>query len=500
VAWKSTLNCGALQPLSRSGGLICYRVAVCNRQLPSGIMVHQTIVRDAAAYVAAVALLCVPALWNGFPLVFDDVGGYVERWPTGTLGLGRSTVYGLLLWITRSAAFLPVIMLQALVTTFVVDRAIKVFAGPGRPRWLLPSVIAAMAATSGVALFVSKVIPDAWTAPGVLALHLLAWHAESLTKFERVVMAAIVAFAGASHMATFAVLAGLSVLYAIAWLARRRLDLAPAGIGFAVAAAWSGLLLLLAGNVIVTGRLAIMPGGEIFLLGRMVEDGMAGEILSEECPRPDWQLCIYRDALPSYAEAFIFDADSPLQKIGGAHDPRARNEIASIIARSLVRHPLAHAERAVKLTAKQFVDLGTGDAMEPLMSAHTRWILARYAPSLVPRFDTAHQQTDTMDLSGWSDWVVVPISIIASFALPVLALLSWRHGRRREAMLPALLFLALLGNAAICGVVSNPNARYQARLVWLAELAVGLVGYPRLRRPSQIPITPNPWRPLPDEP
>ena len=139
-------------------------------------MVHQTIVRDAAAYVVAVVLLCLPAFWNGFPLMFDDVGGYLERWPTGTLGLGRSTVYGLLLWSTRSAAFIPVIVLQALVTTFVVDRAIRVFVGPGRPRWLLPSVIAAIATTSGVALFVSKVIPDAWAAPGVLALD-LAWHA-----------------------------------------------------------------------------------------------------------------------------------------------------------------------------------------------------------------------------------------------------------------------------------------------------------------------------------
>ena len=46
--------------------------------------------------------------------------------------------------------------------------------------------------------------------------------------------------------------------------------------------------------------------------------------------------------------------------------------------------------------------------------------------------------------------------------------------RRREAMLPALLFLALIGNAAICGVVSSSNDRFQARLVWLAELTAGL--------------------------
>jgi len=34
--------------------------------------------------------------------------------------------------------------------------------------------------------------------------------------------------------------------------------------------------------------------------------------------------------------------------------------------------------------------------------------------------------------------------------------------------------LALLGNATICGVLSNPNDRYQGRLVWLAVLAAGI--------------------------
>jgi hypothetical protein len=447
-------------------------------------MTTRAIAQGATAYMAAVALLCLPALWNGFPLMFDDVGGYLERWPTASLGLGRSTVYGLLLWITRSASFVPVILLQALVTTFVVDRAVRVFV-PDRPQWLLPVAIAAIAATSGAALFVSKPIPDAWAAPGVLALHLMAWHAGSLTTRERAALAAIVVFAGASHMATFGVLAGLSVVYGIAWLARRRLGIAPPEIGLAVAAVWSGLLVLLAANVIVAGRLALTPEGEIFLFGRMVEDGMAGEILSEECPRADWQLCAYRDALPSYGEAFVFDADSPLRKIGGPDDPRARQEIAAIIARSLVRHPGAHAARAIALTATQLVDVGIGGAMEPLFSGHTRLVLTRYAPALVAGFDAARQQTEEIDLGDWSDWVVAPVSIVATFALPVLAVRAWRRGRRRAAMLPALLFVALFGNAAICGVVSGSNDRYQARLVWLAALAVGLTGYALAHDPEK---------------
>jgi len=433
--------------------------------------------RHAVAYGIVIALLCLPALWNGFPLMFDDVGGYLERWPAGSLGLGRSTVYGLMLWGTRSAAFVPVLVLQALVTIFVVDRAIAVVV-PACPRWVLPVAVVAIAATSGVALYVCKPIPDAWAAPAVLALYLVAWHGSSFAKWERAVLAAIVVFAGAAHMATFGVLAGLSVLCVLAWLARRRLGFAPQ-IGAAIMAVWSGPILLLVGNVVVAGQLTLGADGEIFLFASMVEDGMAADVLAEECPHAEWQLCRYRDALPAYAEAFAFDADSPLRKIGGTADPRAGREIAAIIARSIARHPLAWIKRAGALTAVQFVDVGVGGAIEPLMSGHTRAMLVRYAPALVRGFDAARQQTDDIDVSAWSDWIVVPLSVAASLALPVLAVLTWRSGRRRAAMLPAFLCVALVGNAAICGVVAGPNDRYQARLAWLAPLAICLAP-PRL--------------------
>ncbi|MEI9932224.1 MAG: hypothetical protein WDM89_17190 [Rhizomicrobium sp.] len=39
--------------------------------------------------------------------------------------------------------------------------------------------------------------------------------------------------------------------------------------------------------------------------------------------------------------------------------------------------------------------------------------------------------------------------------------------RWNNAVLPAFVLIALLGNAFICGVFSGPHSRYQSRLVWL---------------------------------
>ena len=46
-----------------------------------------------AASVMIAALLW-PALWNGFPIVFHDTGGYLARPFEGTLTFGRSAFYG----------------------------------------------------------------------------------------------------------------------------------------------------------------------------------------------------------------------------------------------------------------------------------------------------------------------------------------------------------------------------------------------------------------------
>jgi hypothetical protein len=72
----------------------------------------------------------------------------------------------------------------------------------------------------------------------------------------------------------------------------------------------------------------------------------------------------------------------------------------------------------------QFVDFGTG-AMEPLTPEVTPPELARYTPALLPAFEGARQQMEDIELNDWSDWVVVPVSTGASFALPLLAVLLW---------------------------------------------------------------------------
>ena len=68
-----------------------------------------------------------------------------------------------------------------------------------------------------------------------------------------------------------------------------------------------------------------------------------------------------------------------------------------------------------------------------------------------------------------------PLALAAMLLL--IPLMLW--GGQRQSMtdfgrLAATTACALLANAMVCGVFSNPHDRYGARLAWLAPLVVGL--------------------------
>jgi hypothetical protein len=55
--------------------------------------------------VAIPVMLLAPALWNGYPLLQSDTGGYLARWYEGYLVPSRSTVFGLYLHFGEDSYF-----------------------------------------------------------------------------------------------------------------------------------------------------------------------------------------------------------------------------------------------------------------------------------------------------------------------------------------------------------------------------------------------------------
>ena len=85
------------------------------------------------AALAGTLILLAPALWNGFPLLQYDTGGYLVRWFEGYLVPSRSTVFGLFLNAFAYADFWPVIIVQAAATVWVLSLMLRAlgFGGGG---------------------------------------------------------------------------------------------------------------------------------------------------------------------------------------------------------------------------------------------------------------------------------------------------------------------------------------------------------------------------------
>lgn len=435
------------------------------------------------ATMAMIAALLWPALWNGFPIVFYDTGGYLDAAMTGTLANGRSTLYGLFLRLGIPTGFWLNIVVQAGAVAWLIAVTLRAH-GLGRRPALAVAVTLGLAALTSLPWYAAQLMPDVWLPAGVLALYLLIFRAPAFRRGEKIALSAICAFAIAGHMATLALMVGLlAVLPLWRWLAPRWNWPRPVLRNPALAVA-AGVALILTANLAIAGRFTFTLGGSNFLFGRLVETGIAKRYLAEHCPDRKLRVCDWRNTLPDDGDFWLWDAESPLWKMGGGWEG-FENEARRIVIDSVRAYPALHLRVALGGAASQFFMLKSGDGITA-GTWHTHGMLKKYAPKSYPAFLAARQQRSGFDFSAVNA-LHVPVALACLFALPIIVLLGRRRGVRRPAAGFALfVVIALAGNAAICGVLSNPHDRYQSRLIWLAPLAL-IVALGTLRRRVVVP-------------
>jgi len=428
---------------------------------------------DWLAVLGMTGTLLWPAFWNGFSLIFPDTGGYLLRPLEGTVGYGRSAFYGAFLAAGMPLDFWPNIVVQALVTVFLIRTLVRTH-GLDHDSYRVLVITLALAALSSLPWYVSQLMPDILVGWAVIALYLLAFRRSDLGPFEMPALIALTACAIASHMAILALSSGL-----LAWFVLMRL-VAPwigllrprlAGPALAVAA---GILLSPVSTYLVTGKFAFTPGGSTFVFGRLVQDGLVRRYLDDHCPDKTVKLCRYEKDMPDTADEWLWTSTTPLYKLGGWK--AFRPEAERLIAATLRLYPYQHIRTAVEAAIDQFLMFRTKLSVEPDDNVH---VIATFDEELSSaanaRFLAARQQHDQPDISA-INVIHVPIAAVSLGAIAFIAIFKqpkWIDPALRT--LCATVLLALLGNAVICGVLSNPDDRYQNRLIWLAVLAAAIV-------------------------
>lgn len=443
--------------------------------------------------IAAAGFMLAPAVWNGFPFMFYDTAAFISQAVAGGFVAERSVFYAWFLAATGlSVSLWPAMLAQTLMTALVIavffQRVAPAPADSAVGRRAFLPAIAILCIGTALPWFAAQVLPDIFAPLLVLCLYLLGFYGHTLSRPLQAALFAIAALAAASHASHLGLAAGLTAVAAFLQMITRGSSADPVRPDWRWPAAVfaAALLALVASNFVRTGQVFVSRAGPAFILGRLVQDGIVKHLLDDTCPESGYRLCEYKDDLPTSADDYLWGATSPFLRLGGFEGGAV--ESRSIIAESLRRYPWTHVRTALVDTVRQFTSFATGDGIEPQQFVLMP-ILTELTPHYLDAYTAARQQNGLIAFS-WLNAIHVPVGYL-SLAVLIGMLAGAVYGRDRgdRLHLPAFVLAALVGNAFICGALSNPHDRYQSRLMWVASLsAIVLVKLPLRQTRAVIPM------------
>ena len=414
-------------------------------------------------------MLLAPAYWNGYPLVYFDSEDYVEMSFTWQPIIYRIMAYGAFVGIAKPFGTLWVVVwAQALMMAWMLHEAVWSWVGRWRP-YVFVGLGVVLSLFTGLPWVVSQVMADMFAGLAVLGIAVLAFGS-AIPLWRRALLVPMVALAISVHMSHVAVALGLALVLATLWLgARLSLRMPRPRLGLALLAVVLGTASVPGVHYLATGRAFFTESGQVLQLALFVQDGLAKKYLDEVCPTgAQLKMCEHKEELPYTADEFLW-GDSPFDEMGGW---KAMHDEAGVIVKgAIAMFPADVARAMLNNTVTQFDLIAAGEDLVPMTWHFVRTQLRHY-PHDFRAFRFARQQRREGISFDALNKVQVPVAQAAEIAMLGLLVVAWRRRDRISGGILITVMLALLGNAFVCGALSNPHDRYQNRLVWLALMSV----------------------------
>ncbi len=479
--------------------------------------------------VAGLVMIMAVVVINGRPSVFTDTDDYFVEGRNFVLGLAyatgvakppppptdadaiadaqqlaadehmshteigaRSPYYGAFLYVTQKIGTLWfTTIVQALIGAWLVWRLWRV-ACPRAPPWTAYLVEAVCAFGSTLPYFASFAMPDVFAAYAAIAATLILVFWDRLHIAERAVLAVLLVFSMVVHTShllnTIAVVAVAVMAFLILRAPRQR----------ASAAAFTIIGTVLAAMALNGGYAAYVQaktGDELhrppFLAMRVIADGPGRAYLRAECGKNGvaWTLCQFKDR-PNVNSQDMLWSDDRSKGIFNVttYDNRLKmeQEETPFVLHAVAFDPAGQAWASLKNWGDQLMMVYLDD---PLRNPHYYLTNAYWSTTNLPWLIN-HVADCGRDHWGCGARLTMQGSLwlhSVTFIAGVL-MIAWRLSekdmrdafgslslrfddeRGRFVVTMGLLLATVLVNAFVCGSLSGPFARYQARIAWLADL------------------------------
>lgn len=428
-------------------------------------------------------VLLYGGLYNGFPLVTYDTGTYLGSGLSLSVPDDRPLTYGL---FTRLASLhfslWFVIFFQCLVLAGLMLRYLRVYVPRVRHPATRLALLAAFGWATGLSWISCELMPDIFTAIGLLALGLvLLGHVQGRRgRAGLLLLALLSAMMHSSNVLTFSlVVGGFGALAATrGWF--RRGWLRPAYWRQSLATVLAVWLVLPALHAAFGGDFTISRAAPAFLMGRLCETGILEKFLDDNCGWNNaYSLCAYRDRLPNDASSFVWSPQSPLNQTGGwnAHLAEYRGIIGQVL--TTPRYYPYLASEAVQATLRQLTHALHGNGAPPACGVDTP------PYSQIKVFKNGYELKEymaSMQNQSLLTFTALNERLPWVYLLSMMALLTGlAQPNIRRAVGPAgilllvLVGLALVANAFVTGNLANVLDRLQVRMAWLLPFAALLL-------------------------
>lgn len=478
------------------------------------------------AMVAAVAfILLIPAIANGAPFIFFDSDQYltVGRRMFETLlgsgdvpqntgshiagtdaaaapdaggGLaaiagGRSPIYSLVLYgIANYVGLWGVAALQSIICALLIVRFCQL--SWGRLNWgIALSVAAALCLLSGLGFYASFIMPDVFAGCLVLTLAIFLYFKPVGRLENALLIAGLLAFA-TLHTANLlliasALIAACIVLIVERGLIRSALPRFGVIVGVAVAA--------FAFNAVYAAGVKIISGDEVrsppYLIARLIGDGTAETYLATHCSEnvEPFAACAFAGVDFYNHDAFLWE---PLAGGFSTANPDLRAALTAEEIRFAIAvigsDPGAQFVASFSNFVRQLSAAGINEINYGVAGlARTPEFVGTDILRLTPGAQECVAAGTCAAPAFGSAWNAI-VWVFNLLLLPVFGVTTlWLLARERASLgnmseiarnsLRVMSFIALLAlaNAAICGVLSSVNDRYQGRMSW--SLALSMIAF-----------------------
>lgn len=398
------------------------------------------------------------------------VGANANDLGTDSIMAGRSPYFGAWLWLSYLFGhFWLFVLAQAAISYALIRISLRLFSIQ-RPA-ITAGCVGVLAIFTSLPFFAALLMPDLLAAFAVLGFMLLSIDRGRLRRAERFGLYALMLMsvvAHITHILIIAVMAAVLLVWALLrrWPRTRFATLMGASALILVA----GVLSVTISSAVIENVFGRKPLLAPLLTARFLADGPGLDYLDRHCPDAGFAACAYRRHNVPSATAFLWSTDprSGGYMLADARTRRALSVQDYDFALAVLRaYPRDQGERILRNGWLQFISFDSD--------------LTNYHCAGVPRCWSSLPSSERARLmasvGGRDLWPERPIHY-AQYAIVLGALifsLWWILADRRSRsegssdllLWFALLLVALMVNALLGGGISEPQPRYQARLIWL---------------------------------